>query len=100
MSVIVGAAKFEQKHGFQDGVYTHDVDSHCASHKSSVYKFINTLSSSAYDQSGEIGRRSDVAVQDGARAPTIGQRITFTLVIFGTCALAVYAAQLHSQLRK
>ena len=89
-----GAAKVEQKHGFQDGVSNYDADSNQASHESTVCKFINTLSSGAYDQSGEIVRRSNAAGEDGARATASGQKISLTLVIFGTCAVATYAAQL------
>ena len=44
-----------------------------ASHESTVCKFINTLSSGAYDQSGEIVQRSNATVEDGAHATTRGQ---------------------------
>ena len=95
-----GAAKFEQKHGFQDGVSNYDADSNQASHESTVCQFINILSSGAYDQSGEIVLRSNAAAEDGARATTSEHKISLTLIIFGTCALAIYTAQLHSQLTK
>ena len=95
-----GAEKFEQTHGFQDGVSNYDVDSNQESHESTVCQFINTLSSSAYDQSGERVLRSNAAAEDGARATTMGKKISSTLIIFGTCSLVIYAAQLHSQLTK
>ena len=44
-----GVAKFEQKHGFQDGVSNYDAYSNQASHKSTVCQFINALSNSGYD---------------------------------------------------
>ena len=57
-----GAAKFEQKHGFQDGVSNYDADSNQASHESTFCQFINTSSSDAYDQSGKIVLRSNAEV--------------------------------------
>ena len=54
-----GSEKFEQKHGFQDGVSNYDADSNQASHECTVCQFINTLGSGAYDQSGEIVLRSN-----------------------------------------
>ena len=45
-----GVAKFEQKHGFQDGVPDYDVDSNQASHESTGCQCINTLRSGAYIQ--------------------------------------------------
>ena len=65
------------------------MDSKQASHEITVCQFINTLSSGAYDQSGEIVRRSNAAVEDGARATTSGQQISLTLVIFGICACSL-----------
>ena len=65
-----GAAKFEQKHGCQNGVSNYDADSHQASHESTFCQFINTLSSGACDQSGEIVLRSNAPVEDGALATT------------------------------
>jgi len=95
-----GAAKCEQKHGFENGVSNYDADSNQANQESTVCQFINTLSSGAYDQSGEIVLRSNAAVEDGARATTGGQKVSLTLFIFGTVGLAIYAAQIHSQLTK
>ena len=95
-----GAAQFKQKHGFQDGVSKFDAYENQASHESTFCKFINALCSGGYDQSGEIVQKSNAAVEDVARATTSGQQISSSLVTFGICALAVYAAQLYSQLTK
>ena len=62
-----GGAKFEQKHGCQNDVSNYDANSNQASHESTVCQFINTLSSGAYDQSGEIVLRSNAEVEDGVQ---------------------------------
>ena len=69
-----GAAKIEQKHGFQDGV-SNDADSNQASDESTFCQFINTLSSGACDQSGEIVLRTNVPVDDGACATNSEQKL-------------------------
>ena len=101
MSAIVWRSrKIWTKTWFSRWCINYDADSNQESHESTVCQFINTLSSSAYDQSGERVLRSNAAAEDGARATTMGKKISSTLIIFGTCSLVIYAAQLHSQLTK
>jgi hypothetical protein len=93
-----GAAKCESKYGFQGGVANYEAYANQASQEDLVCSFIKTLSSGAYDQSGEIVLKSNVSGVDGATAATGGQKFALTVFILGSIGFAVYAAQLHSQL--
>lgn len=99
MELYEGAGKCESKHGFQSSAYDNEAYYNQYAQEELVCDFISTLSSGAYDQSGEIVLKSKNAVSEGTAA-TGGQKFALTVFILGTVAFAVYAAQLHSQLTK
>jgi hypothetical protein len=93
-----GAAKCESKYGFQSGVDNYAAYENQANQEELVCSFIKTLSSGAYDQSGEIVLKSKVSAEEGATATTGGQKFALAVFVLGTVGFTVYAAQLHSQL--
>mmetsp|Transcript_31263 Transcript_31263/g.38197 ORF Transcript_31263/g.38197 Transcript_31263/m.38197 type:complete len:396 (+) Transcript_31263:1-1188(+) len=93
-----GAAKCESKHGFQNGADNYEAYENQVAQEDLVCSFIKTLSSGAYDQSGEIVLKSNVSSEEGETATTGGQKFALAVFVLGTVGFTVYAAQLHSQL--
>jgi len=93
------AAKCESIHGFADSYANYEGYENQASQEELVCSFIDTLSSGAYDQSGEIVLKSNSS-SEGTTAATGGQKFALTVFILGTIGFAVYAAQLHAAITK
>jgi len=94
------AAKCESSYGFQDGLSEDEDFYNQYAQEDLVCAFINTISNSAYDQSGEIYLKSKSTNVEGATEATGGQKFAVTIFVLGTLGLAVYAAQLHAELTK
>lgn len=94
------AAKCESPYNFADGYASYEGYENQASQESLVCDYIDTLSSGRYDQTGDIilkGRNTGVS---GGVKATGGQKFSLFVLVVGTCGLASYAANIHTQLTK
>lgn len=95
------AGKCESTHGFANGIsqYSENYENQLAQEKL-VCEFISTVSSGAYDSTGEIVVTAGRSILAGGTTTTGGQKFALTFFILGSIGLAGYAAMLHSQLTK
>lgn len=92
------SAKCEKAHSFDGGYSGYSEYYNQLANEEAVCDFITSIQAGSYDEYGEI----HVYGANGTTgSPTTGgQKVALTLFIFGTAAVAVYAAMLHSKLTK
>lgn len=95
------AAKCESAHNFNNGYTNYGNYQNQAAQEQVVCKFINSLSSGTYDETGEIRVGSAKSYNSGSDTTTTGaQKFFLTVFILGTVGLAVFAAMLHQKITK
>ena len=96
------AAKCESAHNFNNGYTNYGNYQNQAAQEEVVCKFITSLNSGTYDETGEIriGSGSSARRSNGGSSTSGAQKFFLTVFILGTVGLAGYAAMLHQQITK
>jgi len=94
------AAKCESAHNFNNGYTNYGNYQNQAAQEEVVCKFISSLSSGTYDETGEIriGSGSSSKRSSGGNSTSGAQKFFLTVFILGTVGLAAYAAMLHQKI--